>query len=125
MAYNPFPVNYQPAQFYYPQQIQPTPHNNGIIWVQGETGAKSYLVAPNTTVPLWDSESQVIYLKSTDASGMPSMKIIDYTVRDLGDSHAAITELHGNYATKEELGTLRIEINKLKEEINNGGIENE
>jgi hypothetical protein len=56
--------------------------NNGIIWVQGEAGAKSYLVAPNTTVQLWDSEAQTIYLKSADASGMPSIKTLDYTVRD-------------------------------------------
>ena len=80
MAYNPFPVGYQPTQFYYPQQQQaqqsqpqPAQQSNGIIWVQGEAGAKSYLVAPNTTVQLWDSESDVIYLKSADASGMPSM----------------------------------------------------
>ena len=79
MAYNPgFPVSYQP---YYPQAFQmpaqqnpqPAQANAGIIWVQGEAGAKSYLVAPNNTVQLWDSESQTIYLKSADASGMPSM----------------------------------------------------
>ena len=50
---------------YYP--YQPT----GIIWVSGEAGAKAYLVAPNNTVQLWDSESQTIYLKSADACGMP------------------------------------------------------
>jgi len=97
MAYNNyFPVGYQ---YLYPQQqqfqqsvpnVQPSvqqpsqPNNgfNGIIWVQGEAGAKSYLVAPNTTVQLWDSESPVIYLKSADASGMPSIKTLDYTIRD-------------------------------------------
>ena len=88
MAYNSFPLNYQPAQIYYPNQQNPyqasqaQQHNNGIIWVQGEAGAKSYLVAPNTTVQLWDSEDQVIYLKSADASGMPSMKVLDYKIRD-------------------------------------------
>lgn len=126
MAYNPFPVGYQPSQFYYQQQQpqsltiqpQPTQQNNGIIWVQGEAGAKSYLVAPNTTVQLWDSESQIIYLKSADASGMPSMKIIDYTIRDVGTSHTQPAEKNSNYATKEELGALQVEINKLREEIN-------
>ena len=42
-----------------PQQTDPS----GIIWVQGEAGAKAYLVAPGNTVQLWDSEDQVIYLK--------------------------------------------------------------
>lgn len=80
--YNGFPMNYSPQM---PQQFMTQPQsqaqNNPMIWVQGETGAKSYLLAPNTTLPLWDSESQTIYLKSSDASGMPSMKILDYTVR--------------------------------------------
>lgn len=95
---NYFPVGYQ---YMYPQQFQqpvpatptvqpsvqqPSQSNNGlngIIWVQGEAGAKSYLVAPNTTVQLWDSESQTIYLKSADASGMPSIKTLDYTIREM------------------------------------------
>lgn len=102
MAYNNgFPMNYQP---YYPQvqmpQQMPQPQQNnsqGIIWVQGETGAKSYLVAPNNTVQLWDSENQIIYLKSADASGMPSMKILDYTIRD-GNQPTQTVE----YVTREE-----------------------
>ena len=81
MAYNNyFPMGYQ--QYYpqmqgvqnLPQQNQPQ-QNNGIIWVQGEAGAKSYLVAPNSTVTLWDTESETIYIKSADASGMPNMKV--------------------------------------------------
>ena len=54
-----------------PQMQAQTQNNNGLIWVQGETGAKSFLVAPNTTVMLMDSETSVFYLKSADASGMP------------------------------------------------------
>lgn len=83
MAYNTFPQYGYP--YYQPiQQAQPqnAPQNTGIVWVQGEAGAKSYLIAPNTTVALWDSETQTIYLKTADASGMPSMKILDYSVRD-------------------------------------------
>jgi len=66
------------------QPIQPQPQQTetgGIIWVQGEAGAKAYLVAPGNTVQLWDSENQVIYLKSADMSGMPSMRVLDYTER--------------------------------------------
>lgn len=111
MAYNNgFPLGY--PQLYYPQQnVAQTPYNqpqtasNGIIWVQGEAGAKSYLVAPNNTVQLWDSEDQVIYLKSADASGMPSMKILDYKIREVNQPLAAPTVAQGGdlYATKEEL----------------------
>lgn len=122
MAYNSyFPAGYQP---YYPTQAnayptqmnvgatQPT-QNTGIIWVQGEAGAKSYLVAPNTTVPLWDSETQTIYLKSADASGMPSMKVIDYTVRDMLPPKVAQPTV--DYVTKDEFDKLRAEVQKMME----------
>lgn len=64
------------------QPVQAQQSDSGIIWVQGEAGAKAYLVAPGNTVQLWDSESQVIYLKSADISGMPSMRVLDYTERN-------------------------------------------
>ena len=123
MAYN-FPVGYQP---YYPTQANtyPTqmnvgatqPTQNGIIWVQGEAGAKSYLVAPNTTVQLWDSEEQVIYLKSADASGMPSLKILDYTVRSSETASKAFLDLGDKYITKDELEPLKRQIDGLKAEL--------
>lgn len=119
MAYNGFPatyqpMNYQPMSYQQPQpqmqQMQQPqqngPQNNPMIWVQGETGAKSYLLAPNTTLPLWDSERQTIYLKSTDTSGMPSMKILDYTIRDSEKPQAPIVtepiEEKPDYVTHEE-----------------------
>lgn len=78
---NQFKSYQQPIQ-QVPQMQQPAQNaNNDIIWVQGEAGAKAYLVAPNNTVTLWDSESQTIYLKSADMNGVPSMKILDFTER--------------------------------------------
>lgn len=127
MAYNPFPVGYQPMQTYYPQtqnQPQASQQSNGIIWVQGEAGAKSYLVAPNTTVQLWDSESDVIYLKSADASGMPSMKVIDYKIRNNSPDQSASINPQISYATKDDLDMLRAEIDGLKNKMK-GMIDNE
>ncbi len=65
------------------QQVAlPSQGNNGLVWVQGEAGAKSFLVAPGTTVMLMDSESPVFYLKSADQSGMPMpLRIFDFTER--------------------------------------------
>lgn len=102
----------------------PTPtsqsQNNPMTWVQGETGAKSYLLAPNTTIPLWDSEAQTIYLKSADASGMPSMKILDYTIREPAQMQPKNTVIEqpqvlGDYVTHEELKDFE---NKIVKEIN-------
>ncbi len=47
-----------------------------MLWVQGEAAAKSWAVAPGATVVLWDSENPFIYIKSADASGVPSMRKI-------------------------------------------------
>ena len=122
---NGFPMTYQPM--YYQQPVMPqqnavTPQpqmQNGIIWVQGEAGAKSYLVAPNNTVQLWDSESQTIYLKSADASGMPSMKILDYKIRNQEQVQQAqaLSVVNNNYATKDELNSLKTELTRLKDEL--------
>lgn len=112
MAYfNGFPASYQPI---YPQYQQPaqTTQQNGIIWVQGEGGAKSYMVAPGQTVQLWDSENKVIYLKSADASGMPSMKVLDYTIRGEAEEKPA-----AEYATKGEVEALAGQVEKLRSEI--------
>ena len=129
MAFNGgFPATYQPMYYqpqYQPQipQQQPAQQNNGIIWVSGEAGAKAYLVAPNTTVQLWDSESQCIYLKSADASGMPSMKILDYTIRNQAPVNAPMSAPSPapinspDYATKAEIEALAARIDALKAEI--------
>lgn len=124
MAYfNGFPATYQPI---YPQYQQPIMQNqnqqNGVIWVQGEAGAKSYLVAPNNTVQLWDSESQTIYLKSADASGMPSMKVLDYTIRDLAKNTPSTQSVVSadkisDYATKDDLRGVSEQITALRDRV--------
>ena len=102
---NPYQMGYQPGYMgampdylsYYRNQpqMQPQPQmqstaqpaqsageGNGLIWVQGEAGAKSYPVAPGKTVMLMDSENSVFYLKTVDASGMPlPLRIFDYNER--------------------------------------------
>lgn len=100
------PNYYQQYQPQYPQQ------NNvsNLIWVQGEAGAKSYHVAPNTTIPLWDSENQTVYLKSADSFGMPSMKILDYVIRERESTQKPLVEPMIDYATKEDLEAVKKEI---------------
>ena len=134
---NGYPMSYQPVfqpytQPYTPVQSQPqnvapvqTPvQQNGIIWVSGEAGAKAYLVAPNNTVQLWDSESQTIYLKSADGSGMPSMKVLDYTIRDSNKNAPnspiqSANENLSNYATKDEIKAVSEQITALRDRVDN------
>ena len=124
--YNPYQNQYyaqQLAQAYTPVQVPQSnvapvqQNNNGLIWVQGETGAKSYLVAPNTTVLLMDSESQRFYLKSSDASGMPlPLRTFEYTEKAQNAPQAASSSQSidlSSYATKAELEAFRGEIEAL------------
>lgn len=124
MAYNNgFPMSY-PQYYSAPAPQQP---NSSIIWVQGEAGAKSYLVAPNNTVQLWDSERQTIYLKSADASGMPSMRILDYTFRDVPQgSQMAQKPVGVDFPTRDEFNALKGQIEAIRAELGmNGGTDHE
>ena len=69
-----------PYQYPLPYQRQPVVTNHGgLIWVQGEAGAKGYPVEPGNTVLLMDSETDCFYIKSTDSSGIPSpLRIFSY-----------------------------------------------
>lgn len=62
------------------QATQPTQGTPSIIWVQGEEGAKAYMVAAGNSVLLMDSENSAFYIKSTDASAVPFsglMEVLD------------------------------------------------
>ena len=61
-----------------PQIQQGSQLNQGLLWVQGEAGAKAYLMAPNSTVLLMDSENERFYIKSTDGAGMPNLRVFAY-----------------------------------------------
>ena len=122
-----FPASYQ--QYYNPYQMPQQAQqggnsfataNNTIIWVQGLSGAKSYLVAPGATVPLWDSEDQKIYLKSADNAGIPSIRVLDYRIAPQTHENATNSVLNRfddnlpEYATKTDLEAIRAQIEHLQ-----------
>ena len=119
---NGYPATYQQMYPAY-TPVQPQAQTaQGLIWVQGEAGAKSYLVAPNNTVQLWDSESQTIYLKSADASGMPSMKVLDYTIRENGkntpNNPVSMTDDKlSMYATKDDIEAVSGRITAIQKRL--------
>lgn len=108
--------NYQPS-VYEPSKFQSV-QNNGLIWVQGEAGAKSYLVAPGSTVLLMDSESSTFYLKSTDSSGVPKLRFFEYQEKfpDMSREPAS-TDLKNRYVTREEYAELTDRYEKLIKKV--------
>ena len=103
-SYNPYQVGYQQAQS--AQQAQ----TGGLLWVQGEAGAKAYPVGAGQSALLMDSENDVFYIKSTDSSGMPlPLRTFDYRERTTQDvpkiaQNAPQTEIDTSlFVTRDEL----------------------
>ena len=110
-----YPTGTQMNMFQQPQIQNPQPVNSNRIWVQGINGAKGYLTSPNTSVDLWDSENKSIYVKSADSNGIPTIKILDYTVREEPPKDNDNKNI--DYATKEDIRSLKEEIRTLKERL--------
>lgn len=122
MAYGNYQNGYQmpiygqvyPQMQAQPLQQQPQQPQNGIQWVQGEAGAKSYLVAAGNTVMLMDSETQRFYIKSTDANGMPHpLQVYEYRRVNEAQTPASVPTI-----TREEYDALGAKINELTEKVN-------
>jgi hypothetical protein len=84
--------------------------------VQGEAGAKAFIVPPGMTCWLMDSESPTFYMKTTDVNGMPQpLRIFDFKER-VAISHngpnGPVPE--NNYVTKDEMKAYIAEIMKEK-----------
>lgn len=123
-AYNNyFPQNYPNYSNLYgatatPGQTYTAPpqnsSSNGINWVQGEAGARSVYVGPNQKVLLMDSETNLFYVKSSDASGMP-LPLRTFEYKEVGtNEETEVAPAQSTYVTKEELTEA---ISKLKKSL--------
>lgn len=107
MAYNSyFPQSYPQFPQFYPQQVNQYPpanqQTNGVVWVQGIEGAKAHPVAAGQAVLLMDSDADCLYLKSADATGMPSLRIFDYKERTSSPTSPKNGDF-SEFATKEDM----------------------
>ena len=97
-----------------PMQGQQT---NDFLWVLNENEATSYPVAPNNTVTLWDKNLPTIYIKSVNAQGVPSMRILDFTERS-ATAHktpsAATFNSTNNFVTLDSFNALKGDVEALK-----------
>ena len=101
-------------------QPQVQVQSNGINWVQGEAGAKSYAIAPGQSVLLVDSEKDVFYIKTSDASGMPMpLRIFDFKERVATSPKQETTQQQSSadYITRKEFEKRIAEIQNGKQHI--------
>ena len=99
------------------QALPPMPQNplpqSGVQWVSGEQEARSWMVAPNAAVALWDSTAPTVYLKQADASGKPTLKTYDLVERLASVSDAQKTPTP-EYVTRKEFDALAALVSEMK-----------
>jgi hypothetical protein len=102
------------------QQMQTPTQTNDMIWVLNENEATSYPVAPNNSVVLWDKNEPIIYVKSVNSQGMPSMRVLYFEERNATPSNSPqnAPKTHectcgDKFATKEQINDLRGKIDDL------------
>lgn len=129
MAFNPYYQNpYYPQpmpdnlmQMRQQQMMQPAPPpvpqnpvaTGGVQWVSSEQEARGYLIAPNSAVALWDSTSPTVYLKQSDASGKPTLKIYDLVER-AETPRTAPQEKGVEFVTRKEFDALAALVGEIK-----------
>ena len=129
MAFNPYYQNpYYPQpmpdnlmQMRQQQMMQPAPPpvpqnpvaTGGVHWVSSEQEARGYLIAPNSAVALWDSTAPTVYLKQSDASGKPTLKIYDLVER-AETPRTAPQEKGVEFVTREEFDRLAALVGEIK-----------
>lgn len=97
-----------------PMQGQPT---NDFLWVLNENEATSYPVAPNNTVTLWDKNLPTIYIKSVNAQGVPSMRVLDFVERTATSPTPPVgTDFNSpnNFVTLDSFNALKGDVEALR-----------
>lgn len=89
------------------QRLQNNSQPLSLVYVNGIAGANAYNIPPNSMVALFDQNSDIMYIKSSDGAGYSSVKA--YTFTEMQNNQQPV----GNYVTQEEF-------NQFKQEILNG-----
>lgn len=120
-AYNSQYPMYAPQQPVQPMQVVPqyqsNQSDNGIIWVQGESGAKAFPVQNGKSVVLFDSETERFFIKSTDGSGMPQpLRIFNYSETEESESKSNKID-PSQFITRDEFEELVEKLEKIQKNL--------
>lgn len=108
------------GQYMQAPQIPANQSTSDFLWVLNENEATSYPVAPNNTVILWDKNLPVVYVKSVNMQGIPSMRILDYTERanqPSGQPNAVISQGSTAYATIDQFNALKEDVEAMRKRL--------
>lgn len=102
---NPYFNPYQQYPYTQPTQQQ-TPMTNylQLTFINGIEGAKAFIVAPNQTIYLKDSDSNILYEKKADAQGRYTLTAFELKPVEINTLTAPIKT---EYATTSDLNALK------------------
>lgn len=108
------PTSYSPTFSQRPQ--------NNLLRVTGPESAKAYPIPPNSEVALFDGENPVFYVKTTDASGYPTLRTFKFEevapqVIDVQPAAEVTQPDLSGYASKDDVDALRSDISEIKEAL--------
>lgn len=92
-------MNNQPIM----QQQEPI---QNLIRVNGIDGAKAYQMPANSTAALFDANNDILYVKSTDGAGFPSIRTFSFT--EVKEQQQETT--HVDYISREEFENFKKEL---------------
>lgn len=121
---NQYPMaNSWPGSAYQPGVFQQSPMNQfnnqmtqrpveGIVRVTGRQGAEAYQLPPNSYIPLFDGDSDTLYIKTTDGAGFGSIQ--EY---QLVPKETEPTTKNPGYVTVDEFNALKKELEDVKHNL--------
>ena len=92
------------------QQFLPQAQTQNLIRVNGIEGAKAYQMSANSIVSLFDANEDIMYIKSTDGAGFPSIRTFSFT--EVKEENKPAQQV--DYISREEFEEFK------KELMNNG-----
>lgn len=115
--YTPTPQynNYQTQQQTQQQTYIP------LTFVNGEVGAKAFIMQPNSTIYMQDSDSDKLFIKKSDAQGksiMRKFKLVELDENDQIIENKVQKDMSSNFISKEQLEALKQEFEGKLRELN-------
>ena len=102
---NPYFNPYQTYPYTQQQTQQPQQTNYlQLTFINGIEGAKAFIVAPNQTIYLKDSDSNILYEKKADAQGRYTLTAFELKQVEINTPQATPTS---TYATTSDLNALK------------------
>ena len=118
--YNPQYPQQMAQQMQNAQMPMPGQSTSDFLWVLNENEATSYPVAPNNTVILWDKNLPTVYIKSVNAQGVPSVRVLDFTERTATAQKQPVSGLFGsanNFVTIDSFNALEAKFAALEGKV--------